>query len=179
MKLRYFYPGYFVPGYDLFDYKLTIGKSALEFFQIATNQWVPIQHFSDHDIPIRTMQKALVALQKFLLKDNIASNVLKYEFFDANLVPELREADLFDYPLILVLAHHDPVEVGPIVVFDVTDGQYHLLKCVSVWKPESPNPDPEIYGQHLLKVQQEIPAGENASAIFRHDPLSVQNPEEL
>src|SRR5688572_25717017 len=64
MKIRYFYPGYFVPGYALFDYKLTIGKSALQFFKISTQQWVPIQRFTDNDIPIRSMQKSLTTLQK-------------------------------------------------------------------------------------------------------------------
>ncbi|HEY3406131.1 MAG TPA: GNAT family N-acetyltransferase [Ohtaekwangia sp.] len=170
--LRYFYPGYFVPGYKLFDYKLTIGKSALQFFKIATGKWMPIRNFTDQDIPIHTMQKALTTLQKFLLKDNQQSNVMKYEFFDANLVPELREAELFDFPLILTLSNHSQQEVGPIVVFDVRDGQYHILKCLSVWRPESPNPDPGIFGQHLLKVQQEILSDPNAGAIFRNDIVS-------
>jgi arginine-tRNA-protein transferase len=41
-KFRYFYPGYFVPGYPLFDYKLTIGKSFIEYFDTYKKNWLPI-----------------------------------------------------------------------------------------------------------------------------------------
>jgi arginyl-tRNA--protein-N-Asp/Glu arginylyltransferase len=41
-KFRYFYPGYFVPGYPLFDYKLTIGKTALEYFDTHNKTWNPV-----------------------------------------------------------------------------------------------------------------------------------------
>jgi arginyl-tRNA--protein-N-Asp/Glu arginylyltransferase len=41
-KFRYFYPGYFVPGYPLFDYKLTIGKSFMEYFDTYKKNWFPI-----------------------------------------------------------------------------------------------------------------------------------------
>lgn len=35
----YFYPGYFVPGYPMFDYKLDIGQSALEYFEPLQKRW--------------------------------------------------------------------------------------------------------------------------------------------
>ena len=35
----WFYPGYFVPGYPLFDYKLDIGGDALEYFNLYTKEW--------------------------------------------------------------------------------------------------------------------------------------------
>jgi len=38
-NFRFFYPGYFVPGNSRFDYKLEIGKSALEYFSKERNQW--------------------------------------------------------------------------------------------------------------------------------------------
>lgn len=39
---KHFYPGYFVPGYAMFDYKLDIGKDALEYFNIYTKKWLPL-----------------------------------------------------------------------------------------------------------------------------------------
>ena len=41
-NFQYFYPGYFVPGYPLFDYKLEIGSAALEYFDTNNKQWLPL-----------------------------------------------------------------------------------------------------------------------------------------
>ncbi len=41
-KFKYFYPGYFVPGYPLFDYKLEIGKDSIEYFNVHTKKWLPL-----------------------------------------------------------------------------------------------------------------------------------------
>lgn len=38
-KFTYFYPGYFVPGYARFDYKLEIGKQAIEYFNPVQKKW--------------------------------------------------------------------------------------------------------------------------------------------
>lgn len=40
---RYFYPGYFVPGYPRFDYKLSIGKTAMEYFDVYEMEWLSIE----------------------------------------------------------------------------------------------------------------------------------------
>lgn len=38
-NFTYFYPGYFVPGYPRFDYKLDIGKPAIEYFDSVQKKW--------------------------------------------------------------------------------------------------------------------------------------------
>lgn len=35
----WFYPGYYVPGYPMFDYKKQIGKGALEYYDRRENVW--------------------------------------------------------------------------------------------------------------------------------------------
>jgi arginyl-tRNA--protein-N-Asp/Glu arginylyltransferase len=44
-NFRYFYPGYFVPGYPPFDYKLKIGTTALEYLDAIEQKWLPIKDF--------------------------------------------------------------------------------------------------------------------------------------
>ncbi|MEP7232662.1 MAG: hypothetical protein ABI691_20550 [Ginsengibacter sp.] len=41
-KYKYFYPGYFVPGYPRFDYKLEIGKPAIEYFDTRQKKWLAL-----------------------------------------------------------------------------------------------------------------------------------------
>lgn len=38
-NFTYFYPGYFVPGYARFDYKLELGKQSMEYFDPAQIKW--------------------------------------------------------------------------------------------------------------------------------------------
>ena len=40
-NFTYFYPGYFVPGNPIFDYKLEIGKPAIEYFDPVQKRWYP------------------------------------------------------------------------------------------------------------------------------------------
>lgn len=42
---HYFYPGYFVPGYRRFDYKLETGKPAIEYFDIYKESWFMMNNF--------------------------------------------------------------------------------------------------------------------------------------
>lgn len=49
-NFQYFYPGYFVPGYAPFNYKLEIGKSALEYFDVEKQKWFSINNLSYFDL---------------------------------------------------------------------------------------------------------------------------------
>ncbi|AYB29601.1 GNAT family N-acetyltransferase [Chryseolinea soli] len=150
--LRYFYPGYFVPGYAYFDYKLTIGRTALQFLKLTTQQWVPIAQFNDDDVPYQVMFNKLESLKALLP----AGQILKYEYFDANLVPDLKDFELFDFPLLL--QYSDPSENGILqtVTFDVRDGEFHMLLCSPAFTPKEPTSDPDFYSRHLLLVEQEL-----------------------
>ncbi len=164
-KLRYFYPGYFVPGYSFFDYKLTIARPALQFLQLRSQQWLPIEKFSPESIPYQVMHDKLVIAQKLLAQQQSESRVVKYEFFDANLIPDLRDAGLFDFPVFLFCAPEVEGDVNPLLVYDVRDAQYHLLMCVPIWKPNETNPDEMFYSAYFLKVTQEIHVTTEAKEI--------------
>ncbi|MBL7858992.1 MAG: arginyl-tRNA--protein arginylyltransferase [Cyclobacteriaceae bacterium] len=166
LGLTYFYPGYFVPGYPYFDYKLSIGKNALEFLQLNSRQWLPIQSFSPACIPIMVMEEKLVLLQKLLAEKNIISSVLKYEYFDANLVPELRDAELFDFPVILLFESSVDDHSNPMVVFDPQDGCYHLITFSPVWLTGSTSISTSIFSSHVLKMDQEICHTPDATVIL-------------
>lgn len=157
LNLRYFYPGYFVPGYPYFDYKLSIGKSALQFLQFKSQQWLPMVHFAQTDIPFQLMLEKLNILHQVLAYQNIESSVLRYAYFDANLVPELSETVLFDFPLFLTLSGFEENGLYPIIViYDLINEKYHLLKCFSVWTSAAAADDTGVYSAHLLKVEDDL-----------------------
>jgi leucyl-tRNA---protein transferase len=156
LELHYFYPGYFVPGYPFFDYKLKIGRQALQFLQVQSGQWTSIDSFSTDTIPYEVMRSKLLTIQKSLTRIGLTSSVIKYEYFDANLIPDLRESELFDFPIFLFFPTGEDEDINPVIVFDVRDNCYHLLTCVPIWKPAHTNPDNGYYSAYFIKTTEDI-----------------------
>lgn len=155
IQLDYFYPGYFVPGYKAFDYKLDLHTPYLYFLQLSTQKWLPIQEYTPLQNPLDIMRQKLTELQLLLTVAGIESKMMHYEFFQANLSPKLSALQLFDFPVFLYC--HENVEdiVNPIVVYEVRDKKFHLLRCISVWKTEETDDD-GVYASQLLKVTGDL-----------------------
>ncbi len=157
--LRYFYPGYFVPGYAAFDYKLTIHPEALQFLELETGQWKPIAAFREIEtVPLRAIDAKLECLQNELASQGIESRIVSYDYFDANLIPDLNHMELFDFPRFLHFYDFHNNVINSLVVFDVRDQRYHWMVMRSVWMAEQPSMDPDHYTAHLLKVEEEVVA---------------------
>lgn len=154
LGLRYFYPGYFVPGYPFFDYKLKMGGSALEFLNLRSQQWLPINDFSSYEVPLFAMREKLNKLHTLLLGSGIESKILNYEFYSVNLVPDLRGMDLFDFPVFLIFSDLNTDMLYPIVTYDVRDDLYHMMQCRSIWASDIKSEPNEFYATHLLKVEE-------------------------
>jgi leucyl-tRNA---protein transferase len=54
-KIQYFYPGYVVPGYASFDYKMEIGKNTLQYLSLSNQQWLPLHPSIPMQNPLRDM----------------------------------------------------------------------------------------------------------------------------
>lgn len=165
--MQYFYPGYFVPGYSFFDYKLSIGKDALQFLQFEREQWFPIKLFHENVTPLKVMQQKLSKLRDGLQAIGISARISRYEFFDANLIPDLAGAQLFDFPLFLIYpgAIREAMVQG--VVFDVSDQRYHLIKCRGIWKTNSASPSDIIYSAYVLKPEDTLYSTDTADDMIR------------
>lgn len=163
--MDYFYPGYFVPGYSFFNYKLDIGKESLEYLDVTSDQWFPISYFSRS--PFQVMEEKLLQLQQVLKQENIESRIFNYEFFDANLFPELKDVELFDYPVFLNCFAFDQDVINPMVVYDIRDNEYHLIQCKSLWTSHLPSPADRVYSFHLLAPDGELAIASEPGEIIR------------
>jgi leucyl-tRNA---protein transferase len=150
--LRYFYPGYFAPGYPLFDYKLDLAKPSLDFFELSSQSWQPFSNYSKENIPIEAMTQKLKILSEVLAEDSFEHTLFEYEFFDADLFSSLNGLDLFDFPVFLYCLEVDMGISNAIIVFDLRDQQYHLMLCKSLFSTlDSINLD-NRYATNILKV---------------------------
>lgn len=164
--LKYFYPGYFVPGYSFFDYKLAIGKPALEYLAFSSHQWLPLDLFSYNETPLQIMLDKLSGLQSALLQSRLEAKIAGYAYFDANLIPELKDAEMLDYPVFLYFtdSENNPLFLT-VVVYDILDHRYHLIRCISYWKSQAPSLNDKIYSSHLLKTSEDLFSAEAPEAL--------------
>ena len=154
MGKEFFYPGYFVPGYPLFDYKLSIGKNALQYLQFSSSEWKPISDFHESKIPLHVMISKLKALQDALKRVNINSKMVWYEFFDVSLMPDLIGADLFDFPVFLMLEGVDALNF--VIVFDVKENHYALFDAYPVFRPHLPTQQEGFYTEFVIRISEKI-----------------------
>jgi arginine-tRNA-protein transferase len=84
---EYYYPGYIVPQYDKFDYKLRIGKpEELEFFDLRTSTWKAQSLYDENEtITLETRQK-LLQLSYLLMDNEVSSHLLFYPCYEPYLV---------------------------------------------------------------------------------------------
>ncbi len=76
-NFEYFYPGYFVPGYSRFDYKLRIGKpEEVEFYDSGTMRWLPMKSFRIEDAPVRVLGRKLSTAARKLTAAGINCEIL-------------------------------------------------------------------------------------------------------
>jgi arginine-tRNA-protein transferase len=126
------------------------------------------------------MEEKLKALQILLSRYGLKSQILKYEFFDVNLIPELRGIELFDFPIFL-FCEDLPGENLNLFVYDVRDHQYHWLRCKSVWASNVANDQKEIYSSHVLKLDEDLLITQNtetlAAAIQKEMLVKLKSPK--
>jgi arginyl-tRNA--protein-N-Asp/Glu arginylyltransferase len=122
--MSWFYPGYVVPGYHRFDYKLRIG--AVEYFDLGNKGWLPYAGMTQ--TPMQTMEQQAERLHQLLKSVRLPSRLMYYPLFEANLFG-FWAAPYLEFP-IFVLCAAPPRDSGYILaVYDVRDAQYKLLRC--------------------------------------------------
>jgi arginyl-tRNA--protein-N-Asp/Glu arginylyltransferase len=124
--LKYFYPGYVVPGYPRFDYKLRIG--AVDYYQLASEKWHPYASLKPEDIPIHAMEKHLLGMQQYLSHHHVKSSKLYYPLFEAGLFI-FWNASYFDYPCFLLCSPRYDARQFLILVYNPRSNAYELIQC--------------------------------------------------
>jgi arginyl-tRNA--protein-N-Asp/Glu arginylyltransferase len=167
--MRYFYPGYFVPGYKPFDYKLNIGKGAQEYWHFTNQTWEPLKEWQQNALPLGVLTEKLTVLQQLFKEDGRDTFLMRYEFFDANLVPHLQGTYLFDYPVFLYVFDLLEDLVYPVIVFDLVENCYQLVQLRSVWVSNAPPPtsNTNVYSSHLLKADKVIFSSPDPAEMVR------------
>jgi leucyl-tRNA---protein transferase len=122
--LLYYYPGYVVPGYPRFEYKLRIGP--VEYYSLRHKAWRPYDKLTEDRIPIRVMERRIFELEQYLKYHDFHCQHLYYPLFEANLFG-FWNAPYFDYPLFLLCSPRKNKRKFLCVVFDPRQDTYQLI----------------------------------------------------
>ncbi len=127
--LKYYYPGYIVPGYSRFDYKARIG--AVDYYNIHRNDWLPLKELKQEQIPVHHIESQLKSIQKTFTEHGIPTELKYYPLFEANLFGYWR-LPYFDYPIFL-LCHPSPNQsLYEVIIYDPRTHLFQLLRCTGI-----------------------------------------------
>lgn len=167
--LPYYYPGYIVPGYPRFDYKLRIGE--VDYYDLQTYKWQPFAQLNPQDIPLTKMRNKLGLLERTLDKKKATIKVQYYPLFEANLFGFWR-AQYFDYPIMLNCLPNQSNHYFLLCVFDVHENAFILYQCapfedLHFYFNESylKSFDQESYFTSLVIIDQVLEKEENMEAM--------------
>lgn len=124
--MPYFYPGYVVPGYHRFDYKLRIGE--VDYYDLSSRNWLPFSSLPAGHTPLGEMEQKLTHLHQMLKMTRLPSRYMHYPLFEANLFGFWSAAYL-EYPVFLLCAAPPRANGYILVVYDVRDSRFKLLRC--------------------------------------------------
>jgi arginine-tRNA-protein transferase len=128
--MRYFYPGYIVPGNPRFDYKTRIGQ--VEYFDRTTRKWQLLRSLNPADIPLVQMETRLEYLAKLMSAAGQEHRLWYYPHFDYYIYDQLElrlPPDLLEYPIFLEWKSLKPAEDYYVIIFDYEQQVYRLVAC--------------------------------------------------
>jgi arginine-tRNA-protein transferase len=154
--LLFFYPGYAVPGYAAFDYKLSIGAQSLQYYNKAISQWLPYNGVQAMYKPLTDMLKHLETLHTGLQQKNMPCQLFYYRFFDAALNINLWTT-LLDYPVFLLLFKPGQNDSAVnIIIFNIVSRQYILCECFPLYAIDYSETTSTTFSSDVLSVHREL-----------------------
>ena len=136
LKIRYclrlgyswFYPGYAVPGYKKFDYKLEFFSHQIEYYHAPFESWLPYHPKAGLPNFLEQLQAPLESLIGRLRAANINGRLVYYPGFDLALADD-KLPEVLSAPVFLLLAYEDVTEKSTIVVYDLEKEGFRIMNC--------------------------------------------------
>ncbi|MCU0403529.1 MAG: arginyl-tRNA--protein transferase [Chitinophagaceae bacterium] len=139
LKIRYsfrkgfswFYPGYAVPGYPRFDYKLDIGKNEIQYYHSPEQTWLGLTAGARLPDYLKMMEGALDSLLKKLRSFNVPCRLVYYPAFDLSLSDDMLPHVVTD-PVFLLLGYNSEEEMLTIAKYSLDKEGFSISNCVTL-----------------------------------------------
>jgi arginine-tRNA-protein transferase len=126
--LRFFYPGYVVPGYQPFDYKRRLGEAWLEFYDTDVSGWRPYATLRPEQLATHRLQQGLQRVCTLLHARGIAAEIRIYPMYRYASVDDR----LLKQPLFVECRAQQTSSSCWVISYDYEAETYNLDICVRV-----------------------------------------------
>ena len=126
---EWYYPGYVVPGYDRFEYKLRTGPA--EYFDVPSQSWHPYEQLSVPTLSISILKQRMHVLHQLLTDMDFPHEIMVFPGR-----PHLKENLPLNSPLCI---HIRTVDIDWLVDHEVDSGIFRLFRV----------------GEHITLIAQE------------------------
>lgn len=129
---EFYYPGYVIPNYPKFDYKLRIGE--VDFYKAKEDEWLPFPKMKKTDLPSEVIENQLVKMGMVLKMHAIDYKIYFYPLFDKGYMNHIGELQELEAPLFIQL--QTPINNQKLVIdYDLQKHCYKLTQFHGFSKP--------------------------------------------
>ena len=122
---KYYYPGYVVPYYLKFDYKLRIGDT--DYYDPDRKKWIPYSEIDFDKLSSSLLIHQLKKAQQYLQEKNIRTDIFLYPLYERVLFGH-EYKDFLRSPLFISCYHKEFEGVLLIVEYDLFGQAYQLVQ---------------------------------------------------
>ena len=149
----YFYPGYIAPGFSAFDYKLTLSKTCMEYYDLPSRLWKNYKYFNEDNTLLNIFTRNLSELSNVLKLENISHSIYQYPYFDAKLNSAFQDINTIQDPMfILIKNYRHENDFIIIIIYDVILDTYKVLECYTIGYPSIPSEGHNFYSKAILEI---------------------------
>ena len=123
---EFYYPGYVVPHYLKFDYKLRIGDT--DYYDPDTNQWLPYSDLDFEQLSSNILKTKLEEIQTHLNEKDIRTDLFLYPLYERVLFGH-EYKDFLHNPLFISCYHRRFHDLLLIVEYDLFQNTYRLIRA--------------------------------------------------
>lgn len=132
-NMQYYYPGYVVPGYERFDYKLRVGQ--VEYYHLRKQSWEHIDTLTHEDLPAELLLAKLQAVEDRLVEANIPYRKYVYQLYDKKLFG-FDEMEYFRAPVFIKLcAYPENPNKWLVLEYEYLNNQYRVSQVAKFNDP--------------------------------------------
>jgi len=129
-----YYPGYVVPGYEKFDYKLRIGK--VEYFDEDNQSWPPYDELDFDQLLSAQLYNQLKQVSDLLLKRGIEHKQWLYPLFDKEIYG-YDSSQFLRSPLFISCFASEMEEVAVIIEYNLYQDAFQIINVTPIEDPIS------------------------------------------
>ncbi len=122
---EWYYPGYFVPGYERFDYKCRVG--AMEYYDYTTKKWGGVDTLDHNSLLTEKLKKKLFEIHNEISEHLNNGYLVFYRYYDVWYQQNWKNK-IYDHPLLLLYVIN---RNGYIVEYDFKAKKYRLSRIIT------------------------------------------------